>query len=141
LATGIDTLLNRKMHMTTDKTDISNAKERDLSLFPQDESGEQLWRLASQGLDLSLAYEIEFSMIFPTEKQALTFGHLLLANNQKLSFSPYQASDTHPWEITAYPIMDLTHQNIIGYQQLLTDNAKKFLGVFDGWFISDSPEQ
>lgn len=107
---------------------------RDLTLFPEDETGEALWQLLQQGIDLNQPVEVEFSMIFPSQEKALAFGALLLANNQKLSFSVFEQHETHTWEITAYPEMPLTYQNIIGYQSLLLSHSDEFDGLFDGWF-------
>ncbi len=46
---------------------------RDKDLFPEDETGDNLWHLLNQGCDLNQIFEIEFSMIFPTQQQALAF--------------------------------------------------------------------
>lgn len=110
--------------------------ERDLGLFPPDEIGDVLWQLLQNGDDLSSEHEVEFSTIFPSEALALKFGHLLLANNQKLSFSPYQGNDKLSWEITAYPQMALSYQNIIAYRALLEVNAEGFEGKYDGWYCA-----
>ncbi|QOL25706.1 ribonuclease E inhibitor RraB [Thalassotalea sp. LPB0316] len=108
--------------------------ERDLAVYPDNETGDLLWSLVEAGVDLGQPYEVEFSVIFEQEQQALNFGRLLLENNQKLSFSPYNGSDSHPWEITAYPSMPLSIENIDGYTQLLQENSAEFAGVFDGWY-------
>lgn len=108
--------------------------ERDLILFPHDETGNKLWLFVNEGVALTQAETLEFSIIFPTKQQALSFGHILLEHNQKISFTAYQGSDDYPWEITAYPDMPLSHQNITGYQTLLEDNAAEFQGIFDGWY-------
>ncbi len=110
--------------------------KRDLSLFPQDQIGDSLWQLLQNGVDLSDEQEVEFSTIFPTEELALQFGQLLLSNNQKLSFSSYQGDENLPWEITAYPHMVLSYQNIIAYRALLEVNAEAFQGKYDGWFCT-----
>lgn len=109
---------------------------RDPELFPQDDTGNRLWQLLNQGIDLNLAYEVELSVIFQTEQQALAFGQLLLANNQKISFSPFAEHPSHQWEITVYPTMPLNYSNIIGYQELLASHMAEFSGLFDGWFCA-----
>ena len=109
---------------------------RDLELFPEDETGQTLWEMLNQGCDLAQAHEVEFSVIFTTEQQALSFGQLLLANNQKVSFSPFDQHATHQFEITVYPTMPLNYNNITGYQALLESHAIEFSGLYDGWFCS-----
>jgi len=72
--------------------------------------------------------------LFPTQALALQFGQLLLENNQKLSFTPFQDSDEYPWEITAYPAMPLSYENITAYQELLESSSEPLQGKFDGFY-------
>jgi hypothetical protein len=90
------------------------------------------------GDDLTIEREFEFSVIFSDQKQALKFGELLLENNQKLSFCPFQGDDAFPWEITAYPFMSASYENIAAYQELLTTSCAPFSGQYDGWYCVDS---
>ena len=87
--------------------------QRNEELFPLDNVGNALWDMLSSGDDLTIEREFEFSIIFPNQEQALKFGQLLLENNQKLSFCPYQGDDKFPWEITAYPFMSASYENIV----------------------------
>ena len=107
---------------------------RDLILFPDDNIGNTLWAMIEAGDDLKQEREIEFSVLFFDQVQALKFGLLLLENNQKLSFSPYQDKPETPWEITAYPGMAPNHENISAYQHLLTSSAEPLNGQFDAWY-------
>ena len=109
---------------------------RDLALFPQDDIGDMLWQLLASGVDLSQEMEVEFSVIFPSDELALKFGQLLLENNQKLSFCPYDGDEQNPWEITAYPFIQLSYENISAYKTLLTDSSAPLQGKFDGWFCA-----
>ncbi len=102
--------------------------------FPSDSNGNMLWNMERGGDNLSKAREIQFSVIFPSQEQALKFGRILLANNQKLSFCPYLENPEHPWEITAYPEMPASYENITSYQYLLETQARKFDGIYDGWY-------
>ncbi len=108
--------------------------ERDLELFPNDDNGNALWQMLQKGDDLSQAREIEFSVIFPNQELALKFGHLLLENNQKLSFCEYKENEDFPWEITAYPEMPASYENIAAYQNLLQASSEPLKGQFDGWY-------
>jgi hypothetical protein len=108
--------------------------ERDLSLFPNDIAGDFLWQIQQSGDVLEQTKEVEFSVLFPSQVLALKFGQLLLENNQKLSFTPFQENEEYPWEITAYPEMPLNHENLIAYQALLEDSCEPFEGKFDGMY-------
>jgi hypothetical protein len=110
--------------------------ERDLTLFPEDNIGNALWQMLNEGDDLNQAREIEFSVIFPSEEQALKFGQLLLENNQKLSFCPYEGNPEFPWEITAYPYISASHENIAAYQELLSSSSVPFNGEYDGFYCA-----
>ena len=107
---------------------------RDLDLFPNDNIGDALWKMQQAGDDLEQPREVEFSVLFPSQALALQFGQLLLENNQKLSFTPFQESEEYPWEITAYPNMPLNHENISAYQTLLVTSSEPLKGKFDGFY-------
>jgi len=109
---------------------------RDLTLFPEDNVGNALWQMMIDGDDLNQAREIEFSVVFSTEEAALKFGKLLLENNQKLSFSPYEENADFPWEITAYPFVAASYENISSYQNLLISSAEPFGGQYDGFYCA-----
>ena len=108
---------------------------RDLAIFPEDEIGNTLWQMQESGEDLITEREIEFSVLFPEQELALKFGQLLLENNQKLSFTPSEAHAGLPWEITAYPQMPVTYDNISSYQELLESSAAPLKGQFDGVYF------
>lgn len=106
---------------------------RDLSLFPSNKTGDVLWQMQQAGDDLEQPREVEFSVLFPSQTLALRFGQLLLENNQKLSFTPFQDNEEYPWEITAYPEMSLSYENISAYQELLETSGEPLKGIFDGF--------
>jgi len=108
--------------------------ERDLVLFPNDNNGNALWQMLEEGDDLTQEREIEFSVLFPSEELALKFGQLLLENNQKLSFCAYPNDEDFPWEITAYPEMNASYENVSAYQALLESSSAPLQGKFDGWY-------
>ena len=110
--------------------------ERDLTLFPEDDIGEYLWDALNTGNDLNLDREIEFTVIFKSQEQALKFGYLLLENSQKLSVCPFGENEAYPWEVTAYPFISASYENITGYRHLLTESSAPFEGVFDGFYFS-----
>lgn len=107
---------------------------RNVTLFPNDDTGEYLWQRQQAGDDLEQSREVEFSVLFSSQALALQFGLLLLENNQKLSFTPFPDSEEYPWEITAYPEMPLSYENIIAYQALLNTSSEPLKGKFDGFY-------
>lgn len=113
---------------------------RDKSLFPDDANGDRLWRIFQINQDQLQEVEVEFSTILPTQELALEFGQFLLEKNQKLSFCQYHGDENNPWEITAYPTMDLTYENVANYQALLEGNVQTYKGHYDGWFCAAANE-
>lgn len=108
--------------------------DRDLALFPSDNIGDALWKIQQAGDDLEKVREIEFSVLFPSQTLALQFGQLLLENSQKLACTPFQNNEELPWEITAYPEMALSYDNISAYQTLLETSSAPLQGQFDGFY-------
>jgi len=110
--------------------------ERDKNYFPDNPLGNTVWQAVNKFGEevINQQLEIEFSVLFPSEQQALKFGQLLLENGQKLSFSTYEANPAFPWEITAYPTMPFSVENIMAYQQLLEQHCTAFEGQYDGWY-------
>ena len=110
---------------------------RDNTIFPHDSIGDALWQVLQAGDDLTKLREIEFSVLFANQDQALKFGQLLLENNQKLSFTPFEENSDFPWEITAYPMMPATYENISAYQNLLETSSAPLQGQYDGFYCSE----
>jgi hypothetical protein len=108
---------------------------RDLILFPEDKIGNTLWQMHNSVEDTEHERDIEFSVLFATKSLALQFGKLLLENNQKLSLTSANTNPAMPWEITAYPLMTPTYENISGYRDLLVSSSEAFEGVFDGVYF------
>lgn len=87
--------------------------KRDYAKFPDDESGDVLWRMLQNGDNFSKPREVDFSVIFPTEEAALDFAVVLLRNDQKVSFSEYKEHDELPWQVQVHPFMAPTHKNVV----------------------------
>ncbi len=113
---------------------------RDYGIFPDDENGDVLWRMQEAGDHLSTAREIDFVLVFPTEKSALEFAVHLLKHGQRVSLSEYEEREDLPWQVHAHPIMVPTHGNIASYEKQLEIDSSKFGGRNDGWgcFQQDS---
>jgi regulator of ribonuclease activity B len=106
---------------------------RDPEKFPDDVNGDTLWKMQEDGDDLSIAREIEFTVIFPTEDNALEFGEALLINRQKILLCDNEQNDEYPFEIVVYVYMEPTYEEISGYEDLLELHAIQYNGYNDGW--------
>jgi len=106
---------------------------RNTNEFPDDSAGDALWAMSHNGDDLTQSREIEFTVVFPTEKEALSFGETLLFNRQKVLLCDSKESDDYPFEIVVFVELEPTHQNITDYQELLAQYATPLSGLNDGW--------
>lgn len=116
---------------------------RNYDQFPDDDNGDALWAMREQGDCLSKPREIDFSIIFTEEKDALKFGEMLLINRQKISLCDDEEDADYPLEITLHAYMLPTHANIGRYEELLEDQVGNFNGHYDGWgcFSSEREEE
>lgn len=107
--------------------------KRDKAIFPDDENGDVLWNMMQQGDDLSKKRDIEFTVIFPTEEEALKFGEILLVNRQQVLLCDNEDSDDYPFEIVVTVAIFPTHKEITDYENLLQEYASDLNGYNDGW--------
>ncbi len=113
--------------------------KRNVVLFPQDNTGNALWKMQVSGDDLSKIREIEFCVLFSTKQSALDFGKLLLADKQKLSLTSYNDPENKPiWEITVYPEIAAHYEQVNNFKQKLQQAAGVFHGQFDSWYCVDA---
>jgi Regulator of ribonuclease activity B len=107
--------------------------KRDEQTFPADPTGDALWEMQQNGDDLTKQREIEFTVVFSTEEEALEFGNTLLVNRQKILLSDNEEEKEFPFEIIVYVYMEANYDEICGYEELLESHATKFNGQSDGW--------
>lgn len=106
---------------------------RDQTIYPDDENGDVLWHMAQQGDDLSKKRDVEFTVIFSTETEALKFGEVLLFNRQQVLLCDNEESEEYPYEIVVTVAMVPTHKEISDYENLLQKYASDLNGYNDGW--------
>lgn len=107
---------------------------RDLIKFPQDENGDVLLHMHSSGDDLSTTREVDFSVVFSTEQQALEFAAVVLRAGHKVQLRR-QLDHRGPrsWDITVSTHMVPTHLEVTEFEQFLEDTAAVYGGSNDGW--------
>ena len=59
--------------------------QREPDIFPADPTGDALWEMQQNGDDLNKQREVEFTVVFENEEDALKFGETLLINRQKIN--------------------------------------------------------
>ncbi len=111
--------------------------QRNPLLFPDDENGEVLWRLASAGDDLSIPREIDFTLDFSEEQAALDCGMFLFRNELKVQLeAPEEGEDESSWTVLVVANMLPRHAEITHFEQYLQQVAEHFGGHGTGWGCS-----
>jgi hypothetical protein len=115
--------------------------ERDYKQFPDDDNGEVLWRLRSQGDALTEPREIDFSVVMPSEDAALEFAVTCLRSGFKVELA--EADEHHEdgldWEVFVYTDAVPTHSDITMLEDALTKQAVPLGGRFSGWSATFVP--
>ena len=106
---------------------------RDFEQFPEDDNGNVLWQMAEDGNDLSMPYEIEYSIIFAEKQQAEQCALYLLHQEQKVSLYEEEESESNYWVVSAYVEIIPQHEDISDLEQWFIRIADKFSGEYDGW--------
>jgi hypothetical protein len=107
--------------------------KRDSSEFPDDENGDVLWNMSESGDDLAKIREVDFSVIFPSEENALQFAIQLLKNEMKVSFSEYEENKEFPYQVTVHVMIVPSHKAITALEDQLGEIAEMLGGQNDGW--------
>lgn len=106
---------------------------RDYQQFPDDDNGNVLWQMAEDGNDLSVPYEVEYSIIFETQAQAEQCALYLLHQEQKVSLFEEEESESRYWVVSAYVEMIPQHEDIVDLEQWFVHVASQYNGEYDGW--------
>lgn len=107
---------------------------RDPQQFPDDDNGNTLWRMHEQGDDLSQPREIDFSVVFATEDDALRFAVRFLTQGFKVQVGQYEDQpDGMPWDVSVFLDMAPVHADIGEFEAVLEEQAVELGGKLDGW--------
>lgn len=107
--------------------------DRDFDKFPDDENGESLWHMLAQGDNLTISRDIDFSVIFRCEEDALKLANDLLVMRLKVSLADSEENDEFPFELIVHQMMEPTHESISKFEAVLLGSAKQYGGAGDGW--------
>jgi hypothetical protein len=112
--------------------------KRDMTRFPDDENGDILFGIWKRGGDLDAARTVDFSLIFPTEEQAVAFAKELESRNGEVEVSYFE--DKECWDLRFSPTMVPSWKNISDTENWLGAAAARYKGKNDGWgFFSSEP--
>ena len=102
-----------------------------MSTYPNDDDGQALAQIESQGSDMSLPMEIDFFIAVPSSEA----GEAVSAVVRPLGFSPSVELDDESGEWTCYAAktMVATYEAITEAQSQLSRVSEALGGLTDGW--------
>ena len=106
---------------------------RNYELYPDDDNGNVLWQMHTDGDDLTEPHEIEYSLAFKSEEQADQCALYLLKEEQKISIFEDTEGESSEWIITIYVYMEPEHSDIVDLEEWFTKIAEQHGGEYDGW--------
>ena len=106
---------------------------RNYELYPDDDNGNVLWQMHTDGDDLTEPHEIEYSLAFKSEEQADQCALYLLKEEQKISIFEDTEGESSEWSITIYVYMEPEHSDIVDLEEWFTKIAEQHGGEYDGW--------
>ena len=106
--------------------------------FPADENGEILRSMQANGDDLTIARDIDFSLLFADEASAEAFSGIMEEEGYAADYDPWEvqsADDANAgkWDVLITRHMVPEHAAITAFEQELQALAMPFGGKADGW--------
>jgi hypothetical protein len=100
---------------------------------PNDDNGDVLRRLESDGDDLSRPRDVDFVVVFPDKPSADTFAENIRHFGYKVSIELSEVVAELPWDVEVVKHMALSHKEVTLFENLLENQASLFGGRNDGW--------
>ena len=101
--------------------------------FPEDENGAVLRRMHEQGDDLTVARDIDFSVVFATQEAAQTFATRFALLGYTVSVELGNCVPELPWDVRVSKHMVPNHVAIGEFESELEQVATILGGRNDGW--------
>ena len=98
-------------------------------VFPSDENGDVLRRMAVAGDDLTRPRIVDFYFAFPERKQAIAFAEMVDERDLEVAVSYY--GEREMWQTTVKRYMKPTHEEITSLELSLSEKASSLGGEAD----------
>ena len=102
-------------------------------IHPNDDNGDVLRRLEAKGDSLTLARDIDFTVVFPEEDSAERFAEHFRAQGYTVSVERAKVRSGFPWDVVVVKHMAPSHQEIGNFEASLQNVAETLGGHNDGW--------
>lgn len=105
--------------------------------FPNDENGALLHEMHEAGVDLSQPLNVDFFLIFKTEKEAGAMIAALEASGETITTTLEKNEIHDDWELCCTINMTPTHATITLRELQFAKLAEKHNGQGDGWGVME----
>ncbi len=108
---------------------------RDLEQFPNDDNGDILWTLRSNGDSLESPRELEFSAVFPEEEKAIEFAIRFLRSEMKVEMleDEVEDEDRSVWLVNVFAFAQPSYADICEFEQSFNESLQELDGEYEGW--------
>jgi hypothetical protein len=100
-------------------------------MYPNDDDGDALQRLADDGFDMSRPTDIEFVVLAPNRKAADAIAKLAASAGYRTRLE--DAEEDESWDCYWIKAMVPTYEGVVAAQRELDDMSRQFNGKIDGW--------
>ena len=107
--------------------------QRNLKVFPEDLTGDILYKALLDGDNLFLPRDIDFALVFPSQSEAVRFIETADFEGCEASYEPYDGAPGFTWQVEVTRFMHATHQAITQFERELEESAAFYGGRTDGW--------
>ncbi|WP_144214179.1 ribonuclease E inhibitor RraB [Shewanella donghaensis] len=108
--------------------------------FPDDDNGKMLAAMAESGIDLTVALDVDFFLIFDDQRDAESALEALtetaLQGELELNFS----EEIEKWELIVCLNMVPSYDDLVAKEVELNTFAQEFDGMTDGWGVMQHQE-
>jgi hypothetical protein len=102
-------------------------------VHPDDDSGDALRRLETNGDDLTLPRDVDFTVVFPDQDSGEKFASHFRTLGYRASVELSETVEAFPWDVVVVKHMAPSHKEIVDFEDLLQSVAAAFGGRNDGW--------
>jgi hypothetical protein len=104
-----------------------------LGHFPNDENGDVLRRMQQDGDDLTKPRNIDFTVVFPSQRTAEEFANHFRGLGHNVSIEETKCVPELPWDVIVVKYMLPSHHEISQFEGTLDMLASALGGRNDGW--------
>ncbi|MGS0675220.1 ribonuclease E inhibitor RraB [Shewanella sp. 0m-4] len=108
--------------------------------FPDDDNGKMLEAMADAGIDLSVALDVDFFLVFEDQRDAESALEELGKSDLEGEIELLLNDDSGKWELIVCLNMVPTYDTIVEQELNLHEFAQEFGGITDGWGVMQHQE-